>query len=44
MDDMPQNSWAPIAMSSSSLPRAEPAASTKIWAGGAPVADSRSGS
>src|SRR6266702_4429138 len=32
--DMPQNSWATIAMSSSSLPPVRPIASTKICAGG----------
>ena len=37
-DDMPQNSWAPITMSSSSFAAVSPTASMKICAGGTPVA------
>src|SRR3954467_13789129 len=36
-DAMPQSSWAPMAMSSRSLPPVSPTASMKIWAGGTPV-------
>jgi hypothetical protein len=38
-DDIPQNSWAPMAMSSSSLAPVPPIAVSQIWAGGtsAPV-------
>ena len=38
-EDMPQNSCAPITMSSSSLPPVSPTASMKICAGGTPVAE-----
>jgi hypothetical protein len=38
-EDMPQNSWATITISSSSLPPVAPSESMKICAGGTPVAE-----
>ncbi|CAM5522096.1 hypothetical protein SFUMM280S_07300 [Streptomyces fumanus] len=37
----PQKSWAPMMTSRSSSPAVAPRASSRIWAGGAPVGESR---
>src|SRR4051812_47492358 len=41
---IPQKNWATAQMRSSPLPRLEPAASMKIWAGGSPMSVVRSAS
>ncbi|CAM5503900.1 hypothetical protein STENM36S_05656 [Streptomyces tendae] len=40
-DAIPQNSWAPMTTRSKALPAVAPSASSRIWAGGAPVGDVR---